>query len=93
MKTPNELHRTELTTQELKLLVEFYDGAIDELKDCKSPILKAQQADCFARREELERMFDGRWLNKGRGRKSKPPADPGPELPIPPSEPAIVEKP
>lgn len=75
------MHRCELTTQEVKLLVGYYDNAIDELEKCKSPILHAILADNVERRDEIERMLDARYWNRGKGRK-KAPADPGPDLPI-----------
>ena len=81
-KNTNGLHRAELTTEELQLLVRHYAEAEDELAKAKSPILLAEADRCCHRRQELERMFDGRWTNRGKGRKPKPTPDPGPDLPM-----------
>lgn len=84
MKEKNELHKAELTTEELQLLVRHYEDAEDELAKSKSTLLLALADECKARKEQLCRMFDGRWTNRGKGRKPKPATDPGPELPMPP---------
>jgi hypothetical protein len=93
MKAKN-VHKTELTTEELQLLVRHYSEAEDELAKAKSPILVAQADRCKARRQELERMFDGRWTNRGNGRKkSEKPADPTPALPLDQSAETKIDKP
>lgn len=89
-KTNGEMHKAELTSDELRLLVGYYDDALDETEKVQSPILKAQREANFARRDELERMFDARYWNRGKGRKPKAPADPGPELPMAPKQPEAV---
>ena len=84
MKPKNELLKTELTNEELGLLIDHYNQAIGELDKAKSPILRQHREACFQRREDLTRMFDGRWLNRGKGRKRAAPADVTPELPMSP---------
>lgn len=71
----NGLHKAELTSDELRLLVEYYSDALDELKDPSSPVLIQMRDELSNRRNELERMFDGRWTNRGKGRKPKAPVD------------------
>lgn len=85
-KQTNGLHKAELTSMELRLLVDYYAQAIEESRSVKSPILLDQRDANFNRKLELEGMFDGRHWNKGKPRKAKAPADPGPELPMHPPE-------
>lgn len=82
MKAKNETLKTELRPEELKLLICWYEDAVIETKDTKSPLLALQRDQNIARGKELESMFDGRHWNRGKGRKPKAPADPGPELPM-----------
>jgi hypothetical protein len=77
-----ELKRAELTEPELRLLIGWYDDAIDETEGCKSPILMLQRDENIARRKDLEKMFDGRTWNKGPGRKPKVKPEPPPPLPM-----------
>jgi hypothetical protein len=77
-----ELKKTELLPEELRVLISYYDDALDEMRDAKSPILKAHRESCLCRREELEKQTDGRYWNRGKGRKPKDKPAESPPLPM-----------
>lgn len=80
-KDPNELITAEVTRSELDLLCGWYDEAVSEAVHLKSPVNVAQREANAARRDVLARMADGRYWNKGTGRKAKV-GYPGPALPM-----------
>lgn len=96
MKPDNKLRKALLTDEEIQLLLDHYDRIIEDgtkmLKTLNGKpiegLIANQIAEIQCRRAAIARFTDGRWTNRGTGRRKKETA-PSPALPL--DAPAKVE--